>query len=165
MKVRMSVVAAAAAVVLGTTGALVVPAVASASSTVAATKFLACLGTNVQGIHKGANKVAVQGIDAAEAAEPTKIKVKILTAEFASEYATNVSAFIGFKCGLILTVGSVMAPATESAAKADPRVKFAIVNCSYASGCLASPKLKNLVPVKDSASAVKALVLARANGT
>lgn len=58
-----------------------------------------------------------------------------------------------------------MAPITESAAKANPKVKFAIVDCSYASGCLASPKLKNLVPVKDSAPAVKALVLARANRT
>jgi hypothetical protein len=40
MKVRMSIVAAAAAVVLGTTGALVLPAVASASSATHTLKFI-----------------------------------------------------------------------------------------------------------------------------
>jgi len=165
MKVRMSVVAACAAVVVGTTGALVAPGVASANSTVAAAKFSGCLVTSTQGLHKGLNKVAWQGMQAAAAAEPSKILVKYLVSQTASAYAPNIDTFIAEKCGLIVTVSSLMAPITESAAKADPMVKFAIVGCSYASGCLASPKLKNLVSVKSTASAVKTLVLARANGT
>jgi basic membrane protein A len=166
MKVRMSVVAAGAAVVLGTTGALVVPAVASANSTVAAAKFSGCMVTNTQGIHKAFNKVAWQGMKAAADAEPSKIQVKYLVSETVSAYVPNIDTFIVEKCGLIVTVGpsSAMAQVTESAAKDNPAVKFAIVDCSYASGCLASPKLKNLVSVKGTASAVKTLVLARANG-
>jgi basic membrane protein A and related proteins len=167
MKVRTSVVAAGAAVVLGTIGALLVPAVASASSTVAAAKFSGCLVTNTQGIHKSFNKVAWQGMQAAAAAEPSKIQVRFLVSQTASAYAPNIDTFIVEKCGLIVTVGpsSAMAQVTELAAKDNPAVKFAIVDCSYASGCLASPKLKNLVSVKGTASAVKTLVLARANGT
>ena len=165
MKVRMSVVAAGAAVVLGTTGGLLVPAVASANSTVAAAKFSGCLVTNTQGLHKGLNKVAWQGMKAAAAAEPTKIQVKYLVSQTASAYAPNIDTFIAEKCGLIVTVSSLMAQVTENAAKFNPAAKFAIVGCSYASGCLASPKLKNLVSVKGTASAVKKLVLARANST
>ena len=161
----MSVVAAGAAVVLGTTGGLVVPGVASAGSTVAVTKFSGCLVTNTQGLHKGLNKVAWQGMQAAAAAEPTKIQVKYLVSQTASAYAANIDVFLAEKCGLIVTVGSLMSSITESAAKVNPAAKFAIVGCSYASGCLASPKLKNLVSVKGTASAVKKLVLARANGT
>ena len=161
----MSVVAAGAAVVLGTTGGLVVPGVASAGSTVAVTKFSGCLVTNTQGLHKGLNKVAWQGMQAAAAAEPRKVEVKYLVSQTASEYAANIDVFIAEKCGLIVTVGSLMSSITESAAKVNPAAKFAIVGCSYASGCLASPKLKNLVSVKGTASAVKKLVLARANAT
>jgi len=167
MKVRMSVVAAGAAVVVGTTGALVAPGVASASSTVAAAKFSGCLVTNTQGIRKAFNKVAWQGMQAAAAAEPSKIEVRFLASQTVSAYAPNIDTFLVENCRLIVTVGpsSAMAQVTELAAKNNPTFRFAIVGCSYASGCLASPKLKNLVPVKDSASAVKALVLARANGT
>jgi basic membrane protein A and related proteins len=135
------------------------------SGTAAAGKFSGCLVTNTEGIHKGLNKVAWQGMQAAAAAEPSKIEVKNLVSQTASAYAPNIDTFIVEKCGLIVTVSSLMAPITESAAKANPMVKFAIVGCSYASGCLASPKLKNLISVKGTASAVKTLVLARANGT
>jgi hypothetical protein len=48
MKVRKSIVAAGAAVVLGTTGALVLPAVASASSATHTLKFISVTKTSVQ---------------------------------------------------------------------------------------------------------------------
>jgi basic membrane protein A and related proteins len=48
------------------------------------------------------------------------------------------------ECGIIVTVGFLMAAATESAAKAHPRHRFAIVDCSYASGCLTGKKVRNL---------------------
>jgi hypothetical protein len=44
-------------------------------------------------------------------------------------------------------------------------VKFAIVACSYRSHCLTGTKLKNITSVKGTSTAVKTLVLARANGT
>jgi basic membrane protein A and related proteins len=131
----------------------------------AAAKFSGCLVTNTQGIHRGFNKVAWQGMKAAAAAEPSKIQVRFLASATEADYAANIDTFLVEKCGLIVTVGSTMAPITKSAAKANPRARFAIVDCSYQSHCLTGPKLKNLASVKGTASAVKTKVLATANGT
>ena len=45
---------------------------------------------------------------------------------------------------MIVTVGFLMGAATEAAAKANPKQKFAIVDCSYSSGCLTGPHEKNI---------------------
>ena len=135
------------------------------SGTAAAAKFSACLVTNTAGIHKGLNKVSWQGMKAAVAAEPNKILVKYLVSQAAPDYATNITVFILEKCGLIITVGSTMASVTENAANANPKVKFAIVACTYQSGCLTGKKLRNITSVKGTATAVKTVVLATANGT
>ena len=140
----------------------------SSSGTGAATLFKGCLVTNDDGggIHDGSlNQLTWRGMKAAEAAEPTKITVRYLVSSAAADYAVNISAFIGERCGLIVTVGSTMGPSTESAAKANPSVKFAIVACSYLSGCLTGTHLKNITSVKGTATAVKTVVLATANGT
>jgi basic membrane lipoprotein Med (substrate-binding protein (PBP1-ABC) superfamily) len=131
----------------------------------AAAKFSGCLVTNTAGISSSLNKVSCQGMKAAETAEPSKIEVRYLESETVADYVPNIDAFIAEKCGLIATVGSGMAPVTESAAKANPKVKFAIVACSYQSHCLTGTKLKNITPVKGTAQAVKTVVLATANGT
>jgi basic membrane protein A and related proteins len=137
----------------------------SSSGTTAAAKFSACLVTNTDGIHRSFNKLSWQGMKAAAAAEPKKIRVRYLVSQTAADYAANISTFLAEKCGLIVTVGSTMAPATESAAKANPRFRFAIVDCSYRSHCLTGKKLKNIASVKGTAKAVKTVVLATAKGT
>ena len=137
----------------------------SSSGTAAAAKFSACLVTNTEGINRGLNKVSWQGMKAAVAAEPNKILVKYLVSQTASDYAPNIDTFIAEKCGLIVTVGSTMASVTENAAKFNPKVKFAIVACTYRSHCLTGKKLKNITSVKGTAKAVKTVVLATANGT
>jgi len=43
-----------------------------------------------------------------------------------------------------VTVGFLMGAATEAAAKANPTQKFAIVDCSYASGCITGAKEPNI---------------------
>jgi basic membrane protein A len=141
----------------------------SSSGTAATTKgFSGCLVANDSGgVNHGLNKVSWQGMKAAAAAEPSKITVKFLLSTGASDYTPDISTFVAEECGLIVTVGpdSAMAQATEASANANPKVHYAIVDCSYASHCLTGKKLKNLVSVKGTASAVKALMLARANGT
>jgi basic membrane protein A and related proteins len=139
----------------------------SSSGTAAAAKFSGCLVTNTDGIHRSFNKVAWQGMQAAAAAEPSKIQVRFLPSTEVSDYVPNIDAFVAEECGLIVTVGpsSPMAQATELSAKANPKVNYAIVDCSSQSHCLTGKKLKNLVSVKGTASAVKTLVLARANGS
>jgi basic membrane protein A and related proteins len=70
--------------------------------------------------------------------------VKFLPSTSTADYATNIAAFVADKCGLIVTVGFLMAAATEHAAKAHPHRRFAIVDCTYRSGCLSGKRLKNL---------------------
>ena len=83
------------------------------------------------------------GMQAAAAAN-SNIQVKYLQSTTQSDYVPNINTFLGEKCGIIVTVGFLMGSATETAAKAHPSQDFAIVDCSYASGCLTGPKESNI---------------------
>jgi len=118
----------------------------SASSTAAASgaKFLGCMVTDTGGINdKSFNQSAWQGMQEAAAANPN-ITVKYLQSTTQSDYVPNINTFLGEKCGIIVTVGFLMADATEAAAKANPKQDFAIVDCSYASECLSGAKESNI---------------------
>jgi basic membrane protein A len=100
--------------------------------------------TDTGGINdKSFNQSAWQGMQQAAAANPN-ITVKYLQSTTQSDYVPNINTFLGEKCGVIVTVGFLMAAATESAAKANPKQDFAIVDCSYASGCLTGTKQSNI---------------------
>jgi basic membrane protein A len=120
---------------------------ASASSTgTAATtgKFLGCMVTDTGGINdRSFNASSWAGMQAAAAAN-SNVTVKYLQSTTQSDYIPNINTFLGEKCGVIVTVGFLMGPATEAAAKAHPDQKFAIVDCSYASGCLTGTKEPNI---------------------
>jgi basic membrane protein A len=58
----------------------------------------------------------------------SKVTVKYLQSTSSADYASNITAFLGQKCGIIVTVGFLMAQATQTAAKANPNSKFAIVD-------------------------------------
>jgi basic membrane protein A len=77
---------------------------------------------------KSFNASSWQGMQQAQAADPSKITVKFLQSTSSADYAPNISAFLGQKCGIIVTVGFLMAGATQTAAKANPNSKFAIVD-------------------------------------
>jgi basic membrane protein A and related proteins len=77
---------------------------------------------------KSFNASSWQGMQEAAAADPTKIQVKYLSSTSTANYAPNISAFLQQKCGIIVTVGFLMADATQAAAKANPKAKFAIVD-------------------------------------
>jgi basic membrane protein A len=112
----------------------------STSTTTATTaKFTACMVTDTGGINdKSFNQSSWQGMQAAAATNPSKISVKYLPSTTTADYAKNISTFISQKCGVIVTVGFLMGPATQTAALANPKQKFAIVDCSYASFCLST---------------------------
>ena len=100
--------------------------------------------TDTGGINdKSFNGSAWQGMQQASAAQPS-VQVKYLQSTSQSDYVPNINAFLGQKCGIIVTVGFLMGPATESAAGAHPTQNFAIVDCSYASGCLTGKKHSNI---------------------
>ncbi len=116
----------------------------SSSATTTTAKFTGCMVTDTGGINdKSFNQSSWQGMQEAAAANPN-ITVKYLPSTTTSDYAKNISTFEAQKCGVIVTVGFLMGPATQSAALANPKQKFAIVDCSYASFCLstsAHPKI------------------------
>jgi basic membrane protein A len=108
-------------------------------------KFLGCMVTDTGGIDdKSFNQSSWEGMQQAAATNPSKIQVTYLPSTTSADYASNISTFIGRKCGIIVTVGFLMADATEAAAKANPHQKFAIVDCSYASECLTGAKETNI---------------------
>jgi basic membrane protein A len=101
-------------------------------------KFLACMVTDTGGINdKSFNQSSFAGVLAAAAANPS-ITAKYLPSTTTSDYASNITAFLGQKCGIIVTVGFLMGQATQTAAAANPNQKFAIVDFGY------TPPLKNV---------------------
>jgi basic membrane protein A len=116
----------------------------SPSSTPAAAGFSACMVTDTGGLDdKSFNQSSWEGFQAANQ-QDSSIAIENLPSTSTADYAKNISTFLGKKCGIIVTVGFLMAGATETAAKANPSQKFAIVDCSYASGCLSKPVLSNI---------------------
>jgi basic membrane protein A len=102
-------------------------------------KFLACMVTDTGGIDdRSFNASAYQGLTEAAAAD-SDITPTYLQSNSSSDYVPNIQAFINRKCGIIVTVGFLMATATQNAAKANPDVHFAIVDNEY------TPALKNVL--------------------
>ena len=94
--------------------------------------------TDTGGINdKSFNQSSYAGVTAAAAAD-SNITPKYLQSQSTSDYASNITAFLGQKCGIIVTVGFLMGQATQTAAAANPNQKFAIVDFSY------TPALKNV---------------------
>ena len=136
MKHSALVTAAAASVMLACgSGA---SSATTAGSTSASGKFLACMVTDTGGINdKSFNQSAWEGMQEAAKADPD-ITAKYLQSTTQSDYVPNINTFVSEKCGIIVTVGFLMAQATKAAAEKDPSQKFAIVDFSY------DPPLKNV---------------------
>jgi basic membrane protein A len=95
--------------------------------------------TDIGGINdKSFNQSSWAGMQAAQAAAPTKVHSIYLPSTSSADYAKNISQFESEHCGLIVAVGFNMGQATQTAALASPHQKFAIVDCSYKSFCLPS---------------------------
>jgi basic membrane protein A len=94
-------------------------------------KFLGCMVTDTGGINdKSFNQSAWEGMQQAAAANPD-VTVKYLQSTSQSDYVPNINTFIGQKCGVIVTVGFLMADATKAAAQKNTDSKFAIVDNAY----------------------------------
>ncbi len=140
---RGTVKAAAALGVVALLAAGCAKPAAKSPTTTKAAKFLACMVTDIGGINdKSFNQSSWGGMQAAQSAEPTKIQAKFLPSTSSADYAKNITSFENEKCGIIVTVGFNMGAATQSAAIASPKQKFAIVDCSYASFCMPSKPKK-----------------------
>jgi len=111
----------------------------STTSTSAPAKFLGCMVTDTGGIDdRSFNASSWQGMQEAQAAEPSKITVKYLQSTTQSDYVPNINTFESQHCGIIVTVGFLMGTATQNAAKANANQKFGIVDYTY------SPAISNI---------------------
>jgi basic membrane protein A len=111
----------------------------STKSAATAGKFLGCMVTDIGGIDdRSFNASAWQGMQEAQAADSSKVTVKYLQSTSGTDYTPNINTFISEKCGIIVTVGFLMGGNTQTAAKANPKQKFAIVDYSY------SPAVSNI---------------------
>ena len=140
MRKAFQAAAALAAVALVAAGCAKPSSTSSGNGTGAgaAAKFTGCMVTDTGGINdKSFNQSSWQGMQAAASADKN-ITVKYLPSTTTSDYAKNITTFEGQKCGIIVTVGFLMGPATQSAALTNTKQKFAIVDCSYSSFCLST---------------------------
>jgi basic membrane protein A len=96
-----------------------------------ASKFLACQVTDTGGIDdRSFNATAWKGM--VDAKTQLGVQVKFLESTSQNDFAPNINTFVQQKCGLIVTVGFLLGDATKNSAKANPSLKYAIVDFGYA---------------------------------
>jgi len=89
-----------------------------------------CQITDTGGIDdKSFNETAWNGVLQAE--EELGIQSNYLESQEVADYETNINAFMEEGCDLIITVGFLIADATQAAAEANPEQKFSIVDFAY----------------------------------
>ncbi len=89
--------------------------------------FCARMVTNSGGLHdRSFNESSWAGLQEAEKKYSISAKVLVSTGE--TDLVPNVDQAVASGCGFILTVGYELAPATEKAAKANPKTDFALVD-------------------------------------
>ncbi len=107
------------------------PAGSGSAAAGSGTKTLGCMITDTGGIDdRSFNASSWAGMQAAAQANPN-ISVKYLQSTTQADYVPNINTFISQKCSIIVTVGFLMGDDTQTAAKAHPSQKFAIVDFSY----------------------------------
>jgi basic membrane protein A len=107
------------------------PAGSGSAAAGSGTKTLGCMVTDTGGIDdRSFNASSWNGMQAAAQANPN-ISVKYLQSTTQADYVPNINTFISQKCNIVVTVGFLMGDATQTAAKAHPDQKFAIVDFSY----------------------------------
>jgi serine/threonine-protein kinase len=92
----------------------------------------ACLVTDTGGINDlSFNQAAWQGLNDAAAANPGHITVAYRSSTSTADFSRYIRGFVSQNCAIIVTVGFLMARATENAARSHPDQKFAIVDYAY----------------------------------
>ncbi|MFF0344952.1 BMP family protein [Kribbella sp. NPDC004875] len=89
--------------------------------------FKACMVSDSGGFDdKSFNQTSYKGLqDAVKEKGLTEVKAE---SKSDNDYTTNMTAMVSAKCNVIVAVGFKLEDATEAAAKANPNIKFAIVD-------------------------------------
>ncbi|HEY1106490.1 MAG TPA: BMP family ABC transporter substrate-binding protein [Agromyces sp.] len=103
------------------------PTDSSSSGSTANKNFKACMVSDSGGFDdKSFNQTSYKGLqDAVKEKGLTEVKAE---SKSDNDYTTNMTAMVSAKCNVIVAVGFKLEDATEAAAKANPDIKFAIVD-------------------------------------
>ena len=103
------------------------PTESSSGGSSANKDFKACMVSDSGGFDdKSFNQTSYKGLqDAVKERGLTEVKAE---SKSDNDYTTNMTAMVNAKCNVIVAVGFKLEDATEAAAKANPNIKFAIVD-------------------------------------
>ena len=131
---RRRVRLAAAACMVGLVGVAAAgcgskPTNTTSSSSSSAGAFTGCMVTDTGGIDDHSfNSAAWSGMQAAQTAGKATVQYVQSTTE--NDYVPNINSLVSKKCGIVVTVGGLMADATKAAAASHQSQHFAIVDSS-----------------------------------
>ncbi|MBA0128106.1 BMP family ABC transporter substrate-binding protein [Haloechinothrix sp. YIM 98757] len=95
------------------------------------TDFVGCMVTDEGGVDdKSFNETSHRGLVNAHDAG-TISEVQVAESHSTADFEPNVSSMVSQDCGLIVTVGFMLADATAAAAESNPDERFAIVDFQY----------------------------------
>ena len=90
-------------------------------------EFKACMVSDSAGFNdKSFNETSLQGLN--RAANDLGVKTAKVESKDDKDYATNLQSMVDAKCSIIVSVGVLLDKPTVAAAKANPNVRFAIVD-------------------------------------
>lgn len=111
-----------------------------------ASNFKACMVSDAGGFDdKSFNQLGLEGLQSA--AKKLNIKEVHVQSTGDSDYAPNITQMIDQGCNLIVTVGFNLANATRDAAKANPKVNFALIDSGVSNADGSALTLPNVKPI------------------
>ncbi|TDC46865.1 BMP family ABC transporter substrate-binding protein [Jiangella ureilytica] len=109
--------------------------------------FAACMVSDQGGINdRSFNETSYNGLVLAQE-EGIIAEPKFAESQTDADYGPNVDAMVQDDCGIIVTVGFLLADATREAAEANPEERFAIVDFQYADETGAPTPIDNVKPL------------------
>jgi basic membrane protein A len=112
-----------------------------------AADFVGCMVSDEGGVNdKSFNETSWNGLLAAETAG-TISSTNFAESNSDSDYAPNVDAMVAEDCGIIVTVGFLLAGATQEAATANPEETFTIVDYMYSEAVDGVASIDNVKPL------------------
>ncbi|HXD61897.1 MAG TPA: BMP family ABC transporter substrate-binding protein [Lacisediminihabitans sp.] len=118
----------------------------SADSGAKASNFKACMVSDAGGFDdKSFNQLGLEGLQAAQ--KKLNIKEVHVQSTGDNDYVPNITQMIDQGCNLIVTVGFNLANATRDAAKANPKVNFALIDSGVSNDDQSPLTLPNVKPI------------------
>lgn len=120
---------------------------ATGDSTGGSADFTACMVSDQGGINdKSFNETSYNGLVLAQE-EGIIPEPKFAESQTDADYGPNVTAMVQDDCGIIVTVGFLLADATREAAESNPEEQFAIVDYQYTDETGTPTPIDNVKPL------------------